>query len=381
MTELNRARSVAVVAGETSGDFHGAHLVRAMREADPALCFWGIGGSRLRSEGMEILVDAQELSVVGITEAFAKVPKVLSAFGLLKERFAAAPPDLLVLIDFPDFNLRVAKLAKRRDIPVLYYISPQLWAWRSGRINTIRRYVDRMAVILPFEKSFYESRNVAADFVGHPLLDYYGETDAPAEEPAAGLTIGILPGSRRGEIEKNLPVMLAAAARIREALPEARFLVSVAPGMDAEWMERWLRPYTPELRVDRAAGEVREVFEKSVLILAASGTVTLETAIFGVPMIIIYRISPLSYVLGKALVNVEHIGLVNLIAGERVVPEFIQEAANPSAVAGEAIALIKDEKRRGQTRKKLRSVRRLLGSPGAAERTAAIAFEILHQKS
>lgn len=378
MPESRKSKTIAVVAGETSGDFHGAHLVSAMRKRDPELRFFGIGGERLKSAGVEIRVDAHELSVVGITEAVSRLPKVFSAVNVLKAGFDREQPELLILIDFPDFNLHMAKEAKKRGIPVLYYISPQIWAWRSGRIRTIRRNVDRMAVILPFEAEYYQRRNVPATFVGHPLLDYYQEpASGPSGDPEKTQAVGLLPGSRRSEIEKNLPVMLAAAVRIHAAVPGLRFLVSVAPGIKAHWVEEWTRPYLPLMEIEPAAGEVRAVFEKSSLVLAASGTITLEAAIFGVPMIILYRVSPISYYLGRALVNVPHIGLANLISGERVVPELIQKAANPADIAREAILLLRNPERLERMREKLRAVRHLLGTPGAAERTADMALRMI----
>jgi lipid-A-disaccharide synthase len=349
-----------------------------MRKRDPELRFFGIGGERLKSAGVEIRVDAHELSVVGITEAVSRLPKVFSAVNVLKAGFDREQPELLILIDFPDFNLHMAKEAKKRGIPVLYYISPQIWAWRSGRIRTIRRNVDRMAVILPFEAEYYQRRNVPATFVGHPLLDYYQEpASGPSGDPEKTQAVGLLPGSRRSEIEKNLPVMLAAAVRIHAAVPGLRFLVSVAPGIKAHWVEEWTRPYLPLMEIEPAAGEVRAVFEKSSLVLAASGTITLEAAIFGVPMIILYRVSPISYYLGRALVNVPHIGLANLISGERVVPELIQKAANPADIAREAILLLRNPERLERMREKLRAVRHLLGTPGAAERTADMALRMI----
>lgn len=378
MPESRKSKTIAVVAGETSGDFHGAHLVSAMQKRDPELRFFGIGGERLKSAGVEIRVDAHELSVVGITEAVSRLPKVFSAVNVLKAGFDREQPELLILIDFPDFNLHIAKEAKKRGIPVLYYISPQIWAWRSGRIRTIRRNVDRMAVILPFEAEYYQRRNVPATFVGHPLLDYYQEpASGPSGDPEKTQAVGLLPGSRRSEIEKNLPVMLAAAVRIHAAVPGLRFLVSVAPGIKAHWVEEWTRPYLPLMEIEPAAGEVRAVFEKSSLVLAASGTITLEAAIFGVPMIILYRVSPISYYLGRALVNVPHIGLANLISGERVVPELIQKAANPADIAREAILLLRNPERLERMREKLRAVRHLLGTPGAAERTADMALRMI----
>jgi len=374
-------KCIAIIAGETSGDFHGAHLVRAMRKKDEHMFFCGIGGERLKAAGVRLLMDSHELSVVGITEVISKIPKVLSGISAIKKIFNGLRPDLIILIDFPDFNLHIAKLAKNQGVPVLYYISPQIWAWRSGRIEKIRQYVDQMAVILPFEEDYYQNHNIPATFVGHPLLDYYEEQEVVNEDTSANsLIIGILPGSRYSEIEKNLPVMLAAATRIQAVFPDVRFLISIAPGIDQERVDQFIMPYIKVCRIDRVAGDVRQVFKKSALVLAASGTVTLETAIFGVPMVIMYRISGISYRLGEALVNVEHIGLVNIIANERVVPELIQSEATPANIAREAVEILNNPERLESIRQKLVSVRKRLGSPGAAERTAEIALRMLSEK-
>ncbi|HMA67273.1 MAG TPA: lipid-A-disaccharide synthase, partial [Desulfosalsimonadaceae bacterium] len=319
-----------------------------------------------------------QLSVVGITEVAGKIPRVLTAVSAVKRSLDRLQPDLVVLIDFPDFNLHIAKLAKKKGLPVLYYISPQIWAWRSGRIAKIRRYVDQMAVILPFEEAYYRSRGVAATFVGHPLLDYCQDLPQQRPEPPSReAVVGIMPGSRAGEIAKNLPVMLAAATRIRAAVSGVRFRISVAPGIDRQWVSELVRPYLEGGCMEVAAGPVQDVFAASTLILAASGTVTLETAIFGVPMIVIYRVSPVSYYLGRALVHVEHIGLVNIIAGRRIVPELVQDAASPAGIAGEAVSLLQDPERLREIRQALADVRRRLGSPGAADRCAAIACRML----
>jgi len=381
MESSEASKSIVVIAGETSGDFHGAHLVQAMKKRDARLFFCGIGAERLKAEGVRILMESRDLSVVGVTEVLSKMPKVLSAISAIRRVLDGLRPDLVILIDFPDFNLHIARLAKKRGVSVLYYISPQIWAWRSGRIKKIRRFVDQMAVILPFEEGYYKARDVQAAFVGHPLLDYYQEPWAAAvDQPSNTLTIGILPGSRRGEIEKILPVMLAAVTRIQTAMAGLKVLISIAPGIDPHWLGRLIHPYLSSCRIETVPGDIRQVFENSCLILAASGTVTLETAIFGVPMIIIYRVSAISYQLGRALVDVDHIGLVNIIAGERIVPELIQGEANPGRIAREAVDMLKNKKRLGEIRQKLQAVRDRLGKPGAAEKTADIAFKMLETK-
>lgn len=371
-----------IIAGEASGDAHGAHLVAAMKRRDPDLFFCGIGGKNMREKGVRLLCDAADLSVVGITEVFAKLPNVIRGMTSVRRILKGLRPDLLILIDFPDFNLNAAAAAKKLNIPVLYYISPQIWAWRSGRIHKIRRYVDHMAVILPFEEVFYRRHGVPVTFVGHPLMDVYDGLDASAtvDNTSSGTVIGLLPGSRRGEIEKNLPEMLAAASILQQRSRDVSFLISVAPSIHPEWVSSLAAPYQGACRIELRPGDVSGVFEASRLIIAASGTVTLETALYGIPMIIVYRVSPVSYSLGRALIRVDHIGLVNIIAGERVVPELVQEDANPRNIALTAADLLDHPEKMDHMRKKLQQVRKAMGGAGAADKTAGIALDLLARR-
>ncbi len=381
MTQALPGRRVMIIAGETSGDNHGARLVREMSAKSPDLTFCGIGGQKMKEAGVDILVEAGRLSVVGITEVFSRLPVVISEAFRVKKEMLRHRPDLLILIDFPDFNLHMAKFAKKNSVPVLYYISPQLWAWRRGRIRKIRRFVDHMAVILPFEEDFYRTHEIAATFVGHPLLDHYaqeaGELKSPADEER--ITVGLLPGSRYIEIRRNLPVMLAAANRLGNQIRGIGFVVSMAPGIDRQWLEDFVRPYRDILDIELKPGAIEEVLKVCTLVVAASGTVTLEAAIFGVPMVIMYQISPISYMLGRMLVNVDHIGLANIIAGERVVPELIQKEANPASIARTVSHLLSDPDVLDVLRRRLLSVRAMLGPEGASEKTADIALSMIRQ--
>lgn len=371
---------VMIIAGETSGDNHGARLVKEMSARDPDLEFFGIGGAQMRQAGVEILTEADTLSVVGITEVFSRLPAVIREAGRIKKEMVERRPDLLILIDFPDFNLHMAKFAKKNRVQVLYYISPQVWAWRGGRVAKIKKYVDRMAVILPFEADFYHERGVCATFVGHPLLDHYSEEhggDCPDSESPGKTVVGLLPGSRRSEIARNLPVMLAAARRLENSMEGISFIVSMAPGIDRQWLEGFVSPYRDVLDIEILAGAIEAVLKRCTLVVAASGTVTLEAAIFGVPMVIIYRISRVSYLLGSMLVKVDHIGLANIIAGERVVPELIQKQAEPAEIARTVSHLLSDPAALSDLRRRLRSVRSLLGETGASAKTAEIALSMI----
>jgi len=374
-------KRVMIIAGEASGDVHGAHVVAAMKRKTPGILFCGIGGPALKAAGVDILIDIRELSVVGITEVLVKLPQVFKSIAIIKAALQNLRPDLLILVDFPDFNLHIAAIAKKFGVPVLYYISPTVWAWRAGRIHKIKKNVDHMALILPFELAYYTRYNIPATFVGHPILDYYAsEVPPPAEIRAEQpMTIGLLPGSRHGEIEKNLPAMLAAAVQLQQRFPGARFLLSVAPTISRDWLETFVAPYKSTCAITLVEKNVVDIFQNSALVIAVSGTVTLEAAIHCVPMVIVYRVSPGSYMLGQALIRVDHIGIVNIIAGSRIVPELIQDAVTPGNIARTAGDLLADPQELLRIRKQLASVRAMLGEPGAAERTADIGLSMLHQ--
>ena len=373
-------RCVMIIAGEASGDLHGANLIRHMREqVDVPLFFCGIGGAAMRRAGAKILVEAEHLSVVGITEVIARMPDILSGMKTAKRMLASRIPDLLVLIDFPDFNLRIAATAKKHGIPVFYYIAPQVWAWRKGRVRTIRKRVDHTAVILPFEVDFFKAHGVPVSFVGHPLLDA-GYEPAPLYERTEGRTVvGLLPGSRGSEVTRHLPVMMEAAARISRRHPHVTFLVSCAPSIPVERTASITEKYIGAVPFTIVPGDVTQVLKKSICVVAVSGTVSLETALYGVPMVVIYRVSFLSYWLAKALIRLEHISLVNLIAGKAVVPELIQKEASAENIAVRIVSMISDPQELETVRKGLAEVRKRLGGPGASARAAGIAARLLNE--
>jgi lipid-A-disaccharide synthase len=377
---------VMIVAGEASGDLHGARLVRAMRNMAPALEFCGIGGPRMAAEGVRLRFAAERLAVVGITEVFARLADVSAGLAAAKGLLKRARPALLILIDFPDFNLRVASIARKHGVPVLYYISPQIWAWRRGRARKISRLVDHMAVILPFEKAFYEGYRVPVTFVGHPLLDQDGGPDQPPIQTDADsvcgddgypAAVGLLPGSRNKEIERHLPVMLAAARNLAEHAPGLKVLVSLAPSLDTDRMAAIIEAGRGQMDVELVPGGADKVYRRCRVAIAVSGTVTLEIALAGTPMVIIYRVSPLSYRLGKALIRVEHIGLMNLIAGRRIVPELIQHEVTAETIADSVWRIFSDPRRIKRIKTDLAAVRRAMGGPGASRRVAQIALEMM----
>jgi lipid-A-disaccharide synthase len=367
---------IMIVAGEASGDMHGAKLAEALARQDRRPDVFGIGGDRMRSAGVRIEVDAHRLSVVGITEVLAKLPQILDGMRTAKRLIREKKPDLLILIDFPDFNLHLASFAKRHAVPVLYYISPQIWAWRQGRVRKIRRIVDHMAVILPFEETFYRRHGVPVTFVGHPIMDHYVSAADPSVPPRDDqtATVGLLPGSRDSEVRKLLPLMLSAAERIGRRR-NVHFLLSQAPSVSPDLIRRLTQDV--HLPITLFRGDTGRLLRQASLVIVASGTSTLEAAIHGTPMIIVYKVSPLSYRLGKALIRVPHIGLVNLIAGKRVAPEFIQDEASPDQVAAQVLALLEDAEHMGEMKYELAEVTRRLGSPGASDKVAKIAWKLL----
>ncbi len=381
-TTKNGSRKILLVAGEASADLHASHVVRELKKKDPSLCIAGIGGEALRRAGMEILFDARDLSVVGIVEVVARLPQIRKAFNTLKQQLEKDPPGLLILLDYPDFNLRLAAVAKKHNVPVLYYISPQIWAWRQGRAKKIARLVDYMAVVFPFEVPLYERYGVPVQFVGHPLLDREvpafdrdGSQELPGVKPGWPV-IGLLPGSRSSEIERLLPVMLDAADIIRAAFPAAQFIIPVAPGITKEEIAAHVaRKNIPAAVVEN---EFHRALHACSLVLVASGTATLETALMQKPMIILYRVSALTYLIGRLLIRVPCIGLANIVAGKKVVPELIQGQATPEQVAREAIALLRDTGRLQEMERELGYIRQRLGAPGASQRVARIAGEMLN---
>jgi lipid-A-disaccharide synthase len=367
---------IMIVSGEASGDMHGAKLAESLYAQGNPIELFGIGGGRMRSAGVRIEVDARRLAVVGITEVLAKLPQILDGMRTAKRLVTDEKPDLLILIDFPDFNLHLAAFAKKHAIAVLYYISPQIWAWRQGRVKKIRRLVDHMAVILPFEETFYRQHGVPVTFVGHPLMDHHhaphDRRECTTGEKA--FTIGLLPGSRDSEIEKLLPLMLSAAKLIGQR-ENVRFLLSQAPSVSPRLMHRLTKEWG--FAGEIVNGTTDALLRQATLVIVASGTTTLEAAIHQTPMIMVYRVSPLSYQLGKALIKVPHIGLVNLIAGKRVAPELIQHDASPEQIARQALALLADPDKLNKMKDGLADVTRRLGKPGASDAVAKIALRLI----
>ena len=378
-----RPKKILMVAGEVSGDLHGAHLVEAIHRIDPDIQFFGVGGEQLGRMGMKLLYHSQSLAVVGITEVFLKIGSILRALRGLKQSLDREKPDLIILIDFPDFNLRLAKIAHRKGIPILYYISPQIWAWRPKRVKLIAQWVKKMIVLFPFEVPLYEVAGVDVEWVGHPLLDIV--KPALSKEVAFqrfGLdpnqrTIALLPGSRMHEIKRLLPPLLASAQLLQKETSDLQFILPLAPGIPQETLSPWMRNMPVPVKV--VEGWTYDVMNISELLITASGTATLEAAILGKPMIIVYKVSFFSYWIGRALIQVDHIGLVNLVAGKEIVPELIQHEVNPQRIAEEAVRILRDPILCRRMTETMAGVRQSLGEPGAAQRAADIVCSMLRE--
>ncbi|CAN2049447.1 Lipid-A-disaccharide synthase [Candidatus Magnetomoraceae bacterium gMMP-1] len=384
----NFSKSIMIVAGEASGDLHGANLVRAMKTRDKELYFYGIGGKAMKEAGVRIIMDASELSVVGITEIFSKLPGIFKGMSVAKTNLREKFPNLLILIDFPEFNIHLAKTAKKIGVPILYYISPQIWAWRSGRVKKIKKLVDHIAVIFPFEAEFYKKENIPVTFVGHPLLEEttkhdHGKTLLPdnAGLRSNKLIIGLLPGSREGEIARHLPVMARAADILAGAIPNIHFLIPLAQSLDEKYLQKILTHekfnFSPKFTI--VSKGVKPVFKQASMIVTASGTATLEAGLAGMPMIIIYKVSSISYFIGRLLIKVDSIGLVNLVAGQKIVPELIQNDACPEKIAFLIKKFLDNPEKLERVKNKLKMIRKKLGEKGASMRTAEIALRLVNQ--
>ncbi len=368
-----------LVAGEASGDQHGALLAKALRVLAPSCRLSGMGGAQMAEAGVTLLADVTAQAVVGGSEALGRLPGLYRAYRVLKRALTETRPRALVLIDFPEFNLRLAEIAKRHLIPVVYFIPPQIWAWRGGRIKQIARLVKKVLVVFPFEVPLYETAGVPVEFVGHPLMDIlpFGLDRATARrrlESEDGATlIGLLPGSRRDEVGRLLPPMLDAAERISHERPGTRFFLARAPTVDRRSIEAAVGRHKPDVTV--CSGKTHEIMAASDLLLVASGTATLEAACLGAPMIVCYRVSAVSGLLGRFLIRIPWISLANIVVGRPLVPELLQTAATGSRLAEEALTLLRDSDQLERQRVGLREVRSQLGSSGVGTRAARSILE------
>jgi len=373
-----------IVAGEASGDIYGADLAREAFKLHPDIHFFGIGGARMREAGVETLVDSADMAVVGLVEVLKHFNVISDAFLKLKKILLDDRPDLLILIDYPGFNLRLAKIARKAGVRVLYYISPQIWAWRQGRVKKIARLVDHMAVILPFEAPFYERAGVPVSFVGHPMLDMVNvnmdRSQAAASfglDPARKI-VGLFPGSRKNELERLLPVIIGSAVQLKSRFPDIQFALPLASTLNSAAIAPQLAAAGLDVTITR--DRIHDLIRACDAVISVSGTVTLEIALVGTPMVIIYKLSPLTYQLAKRLVKVPNIGLCNIVAGETVVRELIQDEANTGNISAEIGTILTDAGYDGTIRHKLAQIRSRLGCGGASRNVARLIFTLMRNQ-
>lgn len=376
-------KRIVIVAGEASGDAHAGRMIAALKSKQPDIQVSGIGGDALRQAGAEIFTDFSELAVMGLVEVLKRYRQIKAIFNQLVARLSREKPDLLILVDYPGFNLKLAKKAHKLGIPVLYYISPKVWAWRPGRVKTIRQYVDRMAVLFPFEETLYQDAGVPVSCVGHPLVDAVKSDLSPDEakqrlgfDPSHRV-LGLFPGSRRSEVEALLPVMLQSAERIKQRHFDLEVLLPLAPGLDMAFLKPILDQSQLDIKI--VSGDFYDVTRSCDAIVAASGTVTLEIALLGVPHLIVYRVAPMSYRILKRLVKIPYVGLCNIVTGENIITELLQDDVTVDNLDSQLTQLLTHPQAKNRAEIIRQNVLQALGPPGGADNAAGVVIEMLEQ--
>jgi len=373
-------KKILIVCGEASGDLNAGALARKILELKPGAKITGVGGESLRSSGAEIVFDIRGLSVIGLFDVVKKLPRFFALKDKLLKLAQIEKFDLIILVDFSGFNLRLAK-AINNKIPIIYYVSPQVWASRRGRIKTIRKFISKMIVLFKFEEDFYKTHGINVSFAGHPLLDI-AKPSMTKRELLANLglsdnktTISLLPGSRKGEIKYILPVMLASCSKILRSM-DAQFIIAKSPQVDWEIYKKIIKTYGLEVKI--VEGKTYDCLNCADFSLVASGTATLEAALIGNPFVIIYKMNPLNYMLYRPQVRLPYIGMVNIVAEKKIVPEFIQLKASPKKISKEVIRILKDPAHQQELKTNLSRIRLALGEPGASLRAAQIIVRFLN---
>jgi lipid-A-disaccharide synthase len=372
--DISINKKIMIVAGEASGDLHGGPLVQELKKRTPQCEIFGIGGDNMAAAGMKLYYHVNDLAYVGFTEVAKHYFYFRQVFYEMLDIIRTKKPDVLVLIDYPGFNLRLAKKAKKLGVKTFYYIAPQVWAWGQGRAKKMANYIDKMAVLFDFEVQFFSQYGISADFVGHPLLDslkpnltretFFAKYQLDPNQPL----LALLPGSRHQEIQNLLPVMLNSAIALQKKHPQLQVAISKAPNAHLTNIEELF----PEQKSPTIIKETYDLLSFATAAIVASGTATLETALFEIPFVITYKVSPLTYFIGKQLIKLDYIGLVNVISGKKVVPEFIQNNANPNAIKGPLEKILFDQQTRNAQIKKLQNIRIKLGHGGASQKTAQL---------
>jgi lipid-A-disaccharide synthase len=383
MPASKSAYTVLFSAGESSGDQHAAHMFQELQKLCPSLKGMGMGGNKMRQAGIDILFDSSGIGVIGLVEILKHYGEIRLALQIMKQTLMDEKPDLLICVDYKEFNLKLARFAKKLGVKVLFYVSPQVWAWRSGRVVTYGKAIDMMAVIFPFETAYYEAKNVPVRYVGHPSVDKVHPLYSKAEDlqrfglDAKRPIVGILPGSRSNEIKRMLPVMLQAAAQLAQRHADMQFLLPQADSVDDGILHEHLQ--NSSLPINVIKQQAYDVIQCCDAVMTTSGTASLEIALLGVPMLIAYRLSPLTYWLGKQLVKIPFIGLPNIIAGRAVVKELIQHEASAENMALEIERLLNDQNYRADCLKGLQQVKQRLGEGGGSKNMAELALEMLEK--
>lgn len=378
---MTASKRIVIVAGEASGDAHAGRMIAALKAKRPDIDVSGIGGDALRQAGADIFTDFRELAVMGLVEVLKRYRQIKAIFNQLLERLRQDKPDLLILVDYPGFNLKLAQKAHKLGIPVLYYISPKVWAWRPGRVKTIRRYVDHMAVLFPFEQTLYQDADVPVTCVGHPLVDAVHSELNPEQakkqfdfDPEHRV-LGLFPGSRRSEVQALLPVMLQAAEKIQQRHFDLQVVLPLAPGLDMDFIQPLLSQSKVDIKV--VSADFYDVIKSCDAIAAASGTVTLEIALMGVPHLLVYRVAPMSYRILKRLVKIPYVGLCNIVTGENIVTELLQDDVTADNLDRELTALLTHPQAKKRAEMIQQQVLDALGPSGGADNAAGVVLEML----
>lgn len=376
-------KRVMIIAGEASGDLHAAKLVEGVRQRLPDTRFFGIGGSAMRKAGVDILVESADLAVVGLIEVLAHRKVIFGALNRMRDILRQDPPDLLILTDYPEFNLRLARTARECGVKVLYYISPQIWAWRQGRVKKIRQRVDRMAVVFPFEVDFYARHGVPVTYVGHPLAH---EVEASADRDTLlrefGLdpsrpVVGLFPGSRRSEIKRLLPVIIQSAQLLKQQRPDLQFILPIASTLNPELIREHMPDH--DLEIHTLEHRPYDAMQASDAIVTVSGTVTLEIALIGTPMVVINRVAWLTYHIVRRMLKIEHLALCNIVAQRRIVPERIQNDATPETIASDLLQMLEDESCRRKIKQGLAEVKQKLEDSSHITDITTVTVDMLTQ--
>ncbi len=378
---MEKIKKIFIVCGEPSGDLLAGNLIQAINKMDPAIKIFGVGGPHLAKTKAEVFYNIKNLAVMGLFDVLKKLPKFFKLKKIILEKINLEKPDCLILVDFSGFNLRLAKTINKR-IPTIYYVSPQIWASRENRIECIRKFVSKMVVLFKFEEEFYKQRQIQAQYAGHPLIDIVKPT-MPKQELINNFrfssdkkTVALLPGSRKQEIKLILPLMLKAAQLIKEKIPETQFVIAKSPPLDDQIYAQARKGLNLDLKI--VNGRTYDCLEIADASLVCSGTATLEAAIIGRPFVIVYKMNLLNYLLYAPQVKVPYIGIVNIISGKKIVPEFIQFQAKPELIACAALGLLQQPEQAEQMLQDLAYVKTNLGSPGATQRAAKLVLEFIY---